>query len=110
MTITMKKTIKGVENIIGDRLGVNTVAFLADLPVNAIVDGIKVNGVWVSDMILDPNPMLVTYPRTAAEDGKRIAAFIRYFYDGGALYNEAMAYMIEEFEVYYHEEAVVIAD
>lgn len=110
MMITTKKTIKGVENVIGDRFGADTVAFLADLPTNAVVDGVKVNGVWLDDMITDPIPMIVTYPRTVVEDGKRIAAFIRYMYNGGALYNEAVAYMIEEFEVYYHEEAIAIAD
>lgn len=92
-------------------IGCNSVAFLAKLPKNAVVEAVKVNGEYLEDIGTPDNgitPAIITYPRSKYMDDCRIVANIC-FPDGISdikLYDLACIGSINEFEVFYHEEAI----
>ncbi len=99
--------ITGCENVKCDLYGSNTVAFLADLPRDAVVDSVLVNGKHLSDLEVEESDrgVSVRFPRDLYVDGKRIAAVLRS--NGGCEIEDlAVAYLIECFEVEFHEVAV----
>lgn len=109
------KRIKITSNegyIILDGYGNNSVAFLAKIPRNAVVDAVKVNGKYLDDIgcVEGMEEIIsVAYPRTEMNGEHRIVAIVRINGDASrnAFYNSACAYEFTEFEVEYHENAVI---
>lgn len=108
MTNLIRKTITGVENIIVDQFGNNTVAFLADLPKNALVTSVLVTGRHIKQAYNPANNVSVEFPRDEDYDGKRIAAVLYSEYDGNEIVDAAKAFAIESFVVEYIETAVAV--
>lgn len=106
MTNLIRKTITGVENVIVDTYGNNTVAFLADLPKNAVVTGVIVNGEHIKDYAAVEVGVTVEYPRAVYAESRKVAAVLRSAYDGNSVVDAARAYAIESFVVEYIETAV----
>lgn len=106
MTNLFRKTITGVENVIVDTYGNNTVAFLAALPKNAVVTGVIVNGEYLKDYAAVEVGVTVEYPRAVYAEGIRVAAVLRSVYDGNAIVDAAKNTAIESFVVEYIETAV----
>ena len=95
-----------------DAYGINSVAFLAIIPKNAVVDAVKVNGKYLDDIgCVEGMEEVVTvaYPRTEMNGNHRVVANVRIIGDASrnAFYNAACAYEFTEFEVEYHENAVI---
>jgi hypothetical protein len=101
------KIITGCENVRRELYGCNSVAFLADLPRDAVVDSVIVNGKHLVDLAIEDSVMgvQVRFPRNLYEDGKRVAAVLHSI-GGCELENQAAAFLIESFEVEYHAVAI----
>ena len=105
MTVILnRKTIKVDEtdiHIVVDQFGNNTVAFLADIPKNAVVTSVLVNGKHLKNANNHANEVNVDYVRDEYYDGKRIVAVLHSVYDGNEIVDAAKAFAIKEFEVEY---------
>lgn len=112
MTIIKRKEIRANSeymNVIVDQHANGSVAFLADLPKNAIVTGVYVNGKSLEDYRLDAEYgriMRTIYPRTESFDGHRVVGIIICDNCGGEVYMSAQSFGIENFVVEYIETAV----
>ena len=106
MIIVNRKTIVGAENVVYDQFGNNTVAFLADLPKNAIVTSVLVNGKHLKTADNLAKEVTVDYYRTDEYFGKRVAALLYSVYDGNEIVDAVKAFAINEFEVEYIEVAI----
>ena len=105
----IRKTIKVDEhnfNIVTDQFGNNTVAFLADIPKNALVTSVLVNGKHLKTSMNPANEVTVEYPRKDYYDDKRIVAVLYSVYDGNEIIDAAKAFAIKDFVVEYIETAI----
>ena len=101
--LTKKKIDENTGCIICDYAGSNSLAFLAKLPKNATVDRIKVDGVYLEDL---REQKIITLHKELMEGELRVAATVVFPADVPALHEKASHYLLTEFEVYYHEEAI----
>ena len=104
----IRKTIKVDEhnrNVIVDLLANYTVAFLADIPKNAIVTGIIIDGLHLKSVRNIDKGVYVDFYRDDYYDDKRVAAIYHYTFDDDALANLAKSYMLDSFVVEYVETA-----
>lgn len=93
-------------NIIIDQFGNNTVAFLADVPKNAIVTGVLVDGLHLKSVKNIEDLVAVDFFRDDVYEGKRVVAVYCYTYDNNALANRVKAFMLNSFVVEYIETAI----
>jgi hypothetical protein len=90
--------------ILCDYAGVNSISFLADLPKSAVVDHIKVDGVYLEDI----EAVKVINAHMELTEGEfRVAATVFFFDEIPEIYNKLANYQVDTFDVYYHLEAVV---
>lgn len=96
--------------ILCDYMGTNTVSFFAKLPKSAVVDHVKVNGIYLEDIVANKS---ITSHMDIYEKMEhngvvcKCAATVNFHGDPPEIYNEIANYQVQEFEVYYHLEAVV---
>lgn len=102
--VTKKKITEGKGCILRDYAGVNSLSFLAKLPKGAVIDSIKADGVYLEDLRV---PKIINTHREITEDEYRVIATVYFPAELPALYDRAANYQVTEFEVYYHDEAVV---
>lgn len=105
----IRKTITNDEhniNVVCDQFGNNTVAFLADIPKNALVTSVIVDGAHLVDYATAEDGVTVEYPRAVAAEGKRVVARIRSEYDGNKVVDAARLLAIDSFVVEYVETAI----
>lgn len=105
----IRKTIEVNEtemNIVVDQFGNNTVAFLADIPKNALVTSVLVNGGHLKTSRNPANEVTVEYPRDDYYEGKRVVAVLHSVYDGNKIVDAAKLLGIENFVVEYVETAI----
>ena len=110
MLYNKRKIIKVDEhnvNIIVDYFGNNTAAFIADLPKNAIVTDVVVNGKSIVSPLNPVNEVTVVFPPNEEYEDKTVAAVLHSVYDGNAIIDAAKALDIKNFEVKYLEVAIV---
>jgi hypothetical protein len=113
MTIINRKEIKvcddqGVNVFLGQHFN-GGVTFLADIPKNAVVMGVVVNGKHLEDYRLDTEfgPTLsIIYPKDELLEGRRVAAVYVDETCSSDLYNGIFSGEIESFVVEYIETAV----
>ena len=101
-------TVHGVTNIVTcDPYGNNSIAFVADLPRDAVVDDVIVNGKRLADLELTEieREVRVFFPRDLYFEGQRVVAV--FTSSGGCeLWFELRADPTVSFDVEYHEIAV----
>jgi hypothetical protein len=97
----IRKTITGVENVVCDQFGNNTVAFIADLPKNALVTSVLVDGKHLDNVNNLASKVEIGYYRGDGEtyNGKQVAAVLYSEYDGNPIVDAARAFEIESFVV-----------
>lgn len=93
-------------NIVVDQFGNNTVAFLADIPKNALVTSVLVNGGHLKTSRNPANEVTVEYPRDEYFEGKRVVAVLYSKYDGNAIVDAARMNTISDMVVEYIETAI----
>ena len=82
-----------------------SVKFYAELPKNAVVDSIKVNGRHISD--LGEPIYLAAHRECESEDTMRLVATAYVLGENPSkFFDDAASYAFSEFEILYHEEAV----
>ena len=106
-TIEKALKVKVGENgiVYTDCVSQNSVEFMADLPENAVVDYIEVNGKSLDEISINAD---VKYPRGFKLDGQTVAAVVR-FPEGASnekLYQHASVHNIKDFVVHYHRVAI----
>lgn len=84
----------------------NSVSFLANLPKTAVVDHIKVDGKFLDDV----NTKKIRYHRELTEGEYKVVATVEFEDYDLELYDKLSNFVVQDFEVYYHLEAVVEAD
>ena len=83
----------------------NSITFFADIPRNAVVDTIKVDGAFIDDIGRNKT---IERPRQLTDGSKREVLTVYYNKRiPKELFDKINSYQIQGFEVYYHEEAVV---
>lgn len=102
----IRKTITGVENVVCDQFGNNTVAFLADIPKNALVTSVIANGRHLKRASNLAEKVEVEYPRFELYEDKRVVAVLHSEYDGNSVVDAAKNTAIESFVVEYVETAI----
>lgn len=108
----IKKEIKANMNgcIMPNYKGDNSVSFFAQLPKSAVIDRVKVDGKFLEDI----NTKKIRYHREIIEDFAgdicNVVATVWFEEDDLELYDKLANYVVQDFEVYYHFEAVVEAD
>ena len=82
----------------------NSVEFAAEIPANAVVDVVKINGETLDSLAINA---IVSYPRGVVFEGQPIVAIVRYLDEASneKLYSAAMMGNLTDFEVIYHEVA-----
>ena len=82
----------------------NSVEFAAEIPANAVVDTVKINGETLDSLAINA---VVSYPRGVVFEGQPIVAIVRYLDEASSekLYSAAMMGNLTDFEVIYHEVA-----
>lgn len=96
-------------NTVCDAYAGGSVAFLADIPKNAIVTGVYINGKSLEDYSIEPDYISwvhTAYPRNEMFEGHRVAAVISYVNGGGTVYDLAISYTIDSFVVEYIDVAI----
>lgn len=83
----------------------NSVEFTANLPKNAIVDYVKINGKTLDNYAFGGT---LSYPIGVEFEGKSVVAIVKFPYhpSNEKIYMEAQVGNLNEFEVYYHEVAI----
>lgn len=84
-----------------DHYGNNSVAFLADVPKNALITSVLVDGKHLKTAKNPAEKVIVEYPRDEYYEGKRVVAALYSEYDGNAIVDAAKAFAIENFVVEY---------
>ena len=86
----------------------NSVEFAAEIPANAVVDAVKINGETLDSLAINA---IVSYPRGIVFEGQPIVAIVRYLDEASneKLYSAAMMGELTDFEVIYHEVAIAEA-
>lgn len=101
-----KKIENGVNGMVYvDCIANNSVEFMADLPENAVVDYVEVDGKSLDEIGINAD---VKYPRGFKLDGQTVAAVVR-FPEGASnekLYQHASVHNIKDFVVHYHRVAI----
>ncbi len=91
--------------VVTDYAGNNSISFFADIPRNAVVDAIKVDGAFLEDI---GRKKIIEYPRQLTDGIMREVATVHYENDvPQELIDNINSYRIKAFEVYYHEEVVI---
>lgn len=82
----------------------NSVVFTAEIPANAVVDTVKINGETLDSLAINA---IVKYPRGVVFEGQTVVAIVRYLDEASneKLYSAAMMGELTDFEVLYHEVA-----
>ena len=82
----------------------NSVEFTAEIPANAVVDVVKINGETLDSLAINA---VVSYPRGVVFEGQPVVAIVRYLDEASSekLYSAAMMGNLTDFEVIYHEVA-----
>ena len=86
----------------------NSVEFTAEIPANAVVDVVKINGETLDSLAIKA---IVSYPRGVVFEGQTVVAIVRYLDEASSekLYSAAMMGELTDFEVIYHEVALAEA-
>ena len=86
----------------------NSVEFAAEIPANAVVDVVKINGETLDSLAINA---VVRYPRGVVFEGQTIVAIVQYLDEASSekLYSAAMMGELTDFEVIYHEVALAEA-
>lgn len=86
----------------------NSVEFAAEIPANAVVDAVKINGETLDSLAINA---IVKYPRGAIFEGQTIVAIVQYIDEASneKLYAAAMMGELTDFEIIYHEVAIAEA-
>lgn len=86
----------------------NSVVFTAEIPANAVVDVVKINGETLDSLAINA---IVKYPRGAIFEGQTIVAIVQYIDEASneKLYAAAMMGELTDFEIIYHEVAIAEA-
>ena len=108
LTVTKEKIFSNKNGfIMPEYKDANSVSFFADLPKSAVVDHIKVDGKFLEDI----NTKKIRYHRDIveklADDERKCVATVWFEEDDTELYDKLANYIEQNFEVYYHLEAVV---
>lgn len=104
LTLTKEKIINNKNGlIVADYDGANSVSFFAELPKSAVVDRIKVGGVFINDL---PGNNTFKAHVDRFEEYFKVGATVYFSEDARELYDKLANYQIDEFEVYYHLEFV----
>lgn len=90
---------KEIHIVTNDHFGYNTVAFLADIPKNALVTSVLVNGKHLKTAKNPAEKVTVEYPRDEYYEGKRVAAVLQSEYDGNEIVDAARNLAIKSFVV-----------
>ena len=82
----------------------NSVEFAAEIPANAVVDAVKINGETLDSLAINA---IVSYPRGVVFEGQTVVAIVHYIEEASneKLYAAAMMGELTDFEVLYHEVA-----
>lgn len=92
--------------ILTDYNGSRSASFLARLPKSAVIDHIKVDGKFLEDV----NTKKIRYHLEPTEktgnEAWRVAATVWFEDEDLELYDKLASYAVQDFEVYYHLEAV----
>ena len=82
----------------------NSVEFTAEIPANAVVDVVKINGETLDSLAINA---VVSYPRGVVFEGQTVVAIVRYLDEASSekLYSAAMMGELTDFEIIYHEVA-----
>lgn len=82
----------------------NSVEFAAEIPANAVVDAVKINGETLDSLAINA---VVKYPRGVVFEGQTIVAIVQYLDEASSekLYSAAVMGELTDFEVLYHEVA-----
>lgn len=102
INLTRKEIIvdeKEIHIVTNDHFGYNTVAFLADIPKNALVTSVLVNGKHLKTAKNPEEKVIVEYPRGDYYEGKRIVAVLHSEYDGNKIVDAAKMLAIKSFVV-----------
>jgi hypothetical protein len=105
----IRKTIPNNEhniNVVCDQFGNNTVAFLADIPKNALVTGVLVDGLHIKSAKNIADEVTVDYYRDDVYEGKRVVAVLHSAYDGNEIIDATRNLAINGFVVEYVETAI----
>lgn len=106
MNITRTKEITTDNGyIVTNYAGNNSITFFAELPKSAVVKTIKVNGSFIEDI---GRKKIIEIPRQLT-DGK-MREVLTVYYEGEIpqeLFDKINSYQVQDFEVHYHEEAVI---
>lgn len=86
----------------------NSVEFAAEIPANAVVDVVKINGETLDSLAINA---VVSYPRGVVFEGQTVVAIVRYLDEASSekLYSAAMMGELTDFEIIYHEVAIAEA-
>lgn len=86
----------------------NSVEFAAEIPANAVVDTVKINGETLDSLAINA---IVRYPRGVVFEGQPIVAIVHYIDEASneKLYSAAMMGELTDFEIIYHEVAIAEA-
>lgn len=91
--------------VVTDYAGSNSISFFADIPKNAVVDTIKIDGAFIDDI---GRKKLYDYPRHLTDGSMREVLTVHYTDEiPHELFNKINNYQVQSFEVYYHEEVVI---
>ena len=104
INLTRKEIIVNEEKInivTNDHYGYNTVAFLADVPKNALVTSVLVDGKHLKTAKNPAEKVTVEYPRDEYYEGKRVVAVLHAEYDGNKIVDAAKMLAIKSFVVEY---------
>ena len=86
----------------------NSVEFAAEIPANAVVDVVKINGETLDSLAINA---VVSYPRGVVFEGQTVVAIVQYIDEASneKLYAAAMMGELTDFEIIYHEVAIAEA-
>lgn len=96
--------------ILCDYAGVNTVSFFANLPKSAVVDHIKVDGVFLEDIKSKKNiTSHMDIFEKMVHNGVvcKCASTIEFTDEIPEIYDKLANYQVDGFEVYYHLESTI---
>ena len=97
---------KDIYIVTNDHFGYNTVAFLANIPKNALVTSVLVNDKHLKTTKNPAEKVSVEYPRDEYYEGKKVAAVLQSEYDGNEIVDAARNLAINSFVVEYIKTAI----
>lgn len=108
ITLTKKEIIGNKSGLIlcGYR-DANSASFLADLPKSAVVDHIKVDGVFLEDINTKKIRYHLKPTEKTGEETWRVVATVWFEDDDLDFYFRLANYEVQDFEIYYHLEGVI---